>query len=126
MSEWIKALFVKIFGTHSEIATFLISMIPIVELRGAIPFGSAKSLWGEHALPLWKSFLVSVLGGVVVAVVLAFLFWPIFNWLKKTKWFNKLATFIENKLNRNDWKPRKRELLEGSQQYGQVLERKDK
>lgn len=26
----------------------------------------------------------------------------------------------------NDWKPRKRELLEGSQQYGQVLERKDK
>ena len=42
MSEWIKALFVKIFGTHSEIATFLISMIPIVELRGAIPFGSAK------------------------------------------------------------------------------------
>lgn len=26
----------------------------------------------------------------------------------------------------NDWKPRKRELLEGSHQYGQVLERKDK
>ena len=101
MSEWIKTLFVKIFGTHSEIATFLISMIPIVELRGAIPFGSAKSLWGEHALPLWESFLISVFGGVVVAIVLAFLFWPIFNWLKKTKWFNKFATYIENKLNRN-------------------------
>lgn len=101
MSEWIKELFVRIFGTHSEIATFLISMIPIVELRGAIPFGSAKSLWGDHALPLWKSFLISVLGGVVVAVVLAFLFWPIFNWLKKTKFFKKIATYVENKLSKN-------------------------
>ena len=101
MSEWIKMLFVKIFGTHSEIATFLISMIPIVELRGAIPFGSASSLWGDHALSLWASFAVSVLGSTLVCVILTFAFWPIFNWLKRTKWFKKLADFIERKLNKN-------------------------
>ena len=101
MSEWLKMLFVKIFGTHSEIATFLISMIPIVELRGAIPFGSAKSMWGNHALSLWASFGVSVFGSTLVCVILTFLFWPIFNWLKKTKWFKKLADFIERKLNKN-------------------------
>ena len=101
MSEWIKELFVQIFGSHSEIATFIISMIPIVELRGAIPFGAATSFWGENALGLWASFGVSVLGSTLVCVILTFLFWPIFNWLKKTKWFKKLADFIERKLNKN-------------------------
>ena len=101
MSEWIKELFVTIFGSHSEIATFLISMIPIVELRGAIPFGSATAFWGENALSLWASFGVSVLGSTLVCVILTFLFWPIFNWFKKTKWFKKLADFIERKLNKN-------------------------
>lgn len=101
MGEWIQQLFIKIFGSHSEIATFIISMVPIVELRGAIPFGSATSFWGENALPLWESFLISFAGSSLVCVILAFLFWPIFNWLKKTKGFKKLANFIENKLNRN-------------------------
>lgn len=101
MSEWIKMLFVKIFGENSWLATLIISMIPIVELRGAIPFGSATSFWGENALPLWLSLLVSVVGSSFICVILTFAFWPIFKWLKKTKCFNKVATFIENKLNRN-------------------------
>ena len=101
MAEWIKNLFVAIFGDNSWLATTIISMIPIVELRGAIPFGSAISFWGENALPVWKSFLFSVLGSTLVCVILTFLFWPIFKWLKKTKFFKKLAEAIENKLNRS-------------------------
>lgn len=101
MSEWIKNLFVAIFGSHSEIATIIISMIPIVELRGAIPFGSAVSFWGENALPIWQSFLYSVLGSTFVCVILTFLFWPIFKWLKRTNGFKKLANAIENKINRS-------------------------
>ena len=85
MSEWLKNLFVAIFGENSAIATFIISMIPIVELRGAIPFGSAEAMWGANALPIWLSFLISVAGSTLVCVVLTFLFMPIFNWLKTTK-----------------------------------------
>ena len=99
MTEWLKELFVTIFGTNSWLATIIISMIPIIELRGAIPFGSAVSLWGEHALPVWKSFLYSILGCSIVCVILTFLFWPIFKWLKQTKLFKKLANAIERKLN---------------------------
>lgn len=99
MTEWLKNLFVAIFGTNSPLATVIISMIPIIELRGAIPFGSAVELWGEYALPVWQSFLYSVLGCSIVCVILTFLFWPIFKWLKSTKLFKKLATAIENKLN---------------------------
>lgn len=101
MAEWIKELFVTIFGSQSWLATLIISMVPIIELRGAIPFGSAVSLWGENALPIWKSFLFSVLGCSIVCVILTFLFWPIFNWLKNTKTFKKLANAVENKLNKS-------------------------
>lgn len=99
MSEWIKELFVAIFGNNSLLATIIISMIPIVELRGAIPFGSATSFWGEHALELWESLLFSLLGSTLVCVILTFLFWPMFKWLKQTKAFKKLALWVENKLN---------------------------
>ncbi len=101
MGEWIKNLFVAIFGSHSELATILISMVPIVELRGAIPFGAAKSLWGENALSIWEAFAYSVLGSSLVCIILTFMFWPLFMWFKKTKAFNKLAAAIERKLNRN-------------------------
>lgn len=101
MTEWLKNLFVAIFGTNSALATLIISMVPIIELRGAIPFGSAVSLWGENALPLWKSFIFSVIGCSIVCVILTFLFWPLFKWLKNTKGLKKLASAIENKLNRS-------------------------
>ena len=98
MSEWIKELFVAIFGTNSWLATIIISMIPIVELRGAIPFGSATGFWGENALKLWESLLFSLAGSTLVCIILTFLFWPIFKWLKQTKMFKKLALWVENKL----------------------------
>ena len=101
MSEWIKELFVTIFGTNSWLATLIISMIPIVELRGAIPFGAATDFWGDNALELWESLLFSLLGSTFVCVLLTFLFWPILKWLKQTKIFKRMAVFIEKKLNRN-------------------------
>ena len=101
MTEWLKNFFVAIFGTNSALATLIISMVPIIELRGAIPFGSAVSLWGENALPLWKSFIFSVIGCSIVCVILTFWFWPLFKWLKNTKGLKKLASAIENKLNRS-------------------------
>ena len=98
MIEWIKNLFVIIFGNHSLIATMIISMVPIVELRGAIPVGMDKGLWGENALSLWESFGISVLGCSIICVVLTFVFMPLFKWLKTKKWCKKFADFIENKL----------------------------
>lgn len=101
MSEWIQELFANIFGTNSWLATFIISMIPIVELRGAIPFGAATSFWGEYALELWQALLISIAGSFVICVILTFLFQPILNWLKRTKFFKKIALAVEKKLNKN-------------------------
>lgn len=101
MTEWLKTLFVSIFGTNSALATFFISMIPIIELRGAIPFGTATALWGENALSLPLSLLFSILGSTLVCIILTFCFEPIFKWLSKTKIFKKLADFIERKLTKH-------------------------
>ncbi len=101
MSEWIQQLFANIFGSNSWLATLIISMIPIVELRGAIPFGASVSFWKENALSLWASFGISLAGSTLVCIILTFAFFPLFNWLKRTKGFKKLANFIERKLNKN-------------------------
>ncbi len=43
-----------------EFKVFLISMIPIFELRGAIPIGILK-----YDLPLWKVFPIAVVGNMI-------------------------------------------------------------
>ena len=121
MGTWIKNLFVAIFGTNSWLATLIISMIPIVELRGAIPFGAAKSFWGENALELWQSFLISLAGSTLVCLILTFAFWPLFNWLKKTRGFKKLATFIENKLSRKS-----KEIENQNEQNPEISQKQEK
>ncbi len=40
---------------------FLISMLPIVELRGAIPFG----IYGEQALPIVPVVIISIIGNML-------------------------------------------------------------
>ncbi len=44
----------------SEAKVFLISMIPIFELRGAIPIGIRV-----YHLPYWKTFIIAVVGNMV-------------------------------------------------------------
>lgn len=38
---------------------FFLSMVPIIELRGAIPLGMA---WG---IPMWQTYLISVIGNIL-------------------------------------------------------------
>lgn len=49
VTEWIKELFARVFGDNAALATVLISIVPIIELKGAIPFGMSTAFWGEHA-----------------------------------------------------------------------------
>lgn len=38
---------------------FLVSMVPLIELRGAIPYGVA------FGLPLWQTFLIAIVGNML-------------------------------------------------------------
>ncbi len=98
MTELIGEIFSKIFGNNSGLATFFVSMIPIMELKGGIPFGMSEAFWGNNALSQWQAFWLAYLGCSVVVVTLYFLFKPILKFLKKTKVFKGLANYIDNRV----------------------------
>ncbi|MDY6095013.1 MAG: small multi-drug export protein [Oscillospiraceae bacterium] len=72
--------------------TFLISMVPVVELRGAIPIGVA------HGLNFWVAIAVSIVGNLVPVPFIIIFIRKIFAWLRtKSAWLNNLVTRLENR-----------------------------
>lgn len=97
MSDFIQGIVLKIFGNNPILATIFISMIPIIELRGAIPFGSSKEIWGNNALSIFEASVYSVIGSIISAILILLLLIPIFNFLRKTKFFSRLIESFEAK-----------------------------
>ena len=78
----------KIFP--SEIATLLIAMLPIAELRGSIPI--ALTVYG---LNIPTAYIVSVVGNMIPVVFLLWLLGPISGYLmEKSKLANKFFTWL--------------------------------
>lgn len=61
-----------------ELATFLISMFPISELRAAIPIGIKI-----YHLPIWSAYLWSVLGNLVPMILIVLILAPIADFLSR-------------------------------------------
>ena len=98
MTEFLHNLFATIFNDNVILATLLISMLPIIELRGAIPFATNPGFWAEHTLSNWSAFGWSLLGSSAIVPIIALIFLPLINLLKSSKAFKKLALWIENKV----------------------------
>ncbi len=73
---------------------FLISMLPIVELRGAIPVAFALGLNPLHA------FIVSVLGNLLPVPFILLLITPLCTYLKKTRLFEWFPRIVESRVKR--------------------------
>ncbi len=74
-----------------ELLVFIISMMPILELRGGL---IAASLLGLKALP---SFIICFIGNIIPIPFILWFITPIFDRLKKTKLLSKLVNKIEKK-----------------------------
>ena len=98
MIEFFGNIFAVVFGSNSWLATMIIAMFPIIELKGAIPVGVSNEFWGIHALSESQAFIFSLIGSCLVVPLIALGFKPIINYLKKTKIFKKLALVIEDKV----------------------------
>lgn len=72
---------------------FLISMVPLIEQRGAIPVG----IIGYHINP-WVVFLVSLLGSFVPAPFVYLFFNRILAWMKTIRALHKFTDFIDKKI----------------------------
>lgn len=73
----------------------IISMLPIIELRGAIPVAFALGM------PLVPSFIISVIGNLLPVPFILLLITPFCNWLKTTKMLAWFPEFLERKVEKN-------------------------
>ena len=91
MLELIESYFA---GINKALAVFIVSMMPIVELRGAIPFGVSLGLdWREV-------YFLGVLGNIIPVPFIILFFRPLIEYMEKTKIFGKLATKLRHRTNK--------------------------
>jgi len=72
---------------------FLLSMVPLIEQRGAIPMGVIL-----FNINPWMVFIVSLVGSFVPAPFIYLCFNAIFAWMKKIKFLRKFTDFIDKKV----------------------------
>ena len=79
-------------GGGEVIFTALVSMLPVVELRGGLPFGVSMGL------PLIVSFFASVVGNMIPVSFIVVYIRRIFDWMRKRMpRFNRLVDKMEEK-----------------------------
>ena len=97
MAESLLYMFLGLFdGLRSspfgkELIVFLISLMPILELRGGL---IAAALLGLDIAP---AFIICIIGNLLPIPFILWFITPIFNKLKKTKHLSKLVNKIEKK-----------------------------
>lgn len=75
-----------------EAIVFIISMIPILELRGALLV--AGPLLG---VPVAKAIPLCIIGNIIPVPFILLLITPIFKWMKGTKLFKPMVDKLESK-----------------------------
>lgn len=80
------------------IITFLISMIPLVELRGAVPYAISTGI------PLWQALLIGVIGNMLPVPIIFFFARHILEWGKEKPIIGNFFTWCLNKGHRGGQK----------------------
>ena len=70
---------------------FLISMVPIIELRGAIPYGVM------FGLPLWLTYIIAIVGNMLPVPIIFFFARRVLEWGADKPYIGKLFTFFLEK-----------------------------
>ena len=85
-------------GIPAEIYVFIISILPIVELRGAIPVGAALGL------PFYSNYALAIIGNMLpIPFILMFI--PRFlDFLAKFKTFRPMVLWLRKKANKHSSK----------------------
>lgn len=92
MNGLVKVLIDAFGGLGKEVVVFIISMMPLLELRGGL---LAATLLKMDFVP---AYLISIVGNTLpIPLVLLFLD-KVFNFLKKSKKLNKLISKLEKKI----------------------------
>lgn len=83
--------YVEIFKSMPpQLATLLISMVPVAELRASIPIAL-----GVYDLPVWQAFFFSVIGDIIVAAAVIYFLGAFHKFLYgKYKWITNIFDWV--------------------------------
>ncbi len=92
-------------GLHlsDELLVFIVSLFPIVELRGAIPVGFVLNM------NPWIIYILAVLGNLLPIPFILVLIRPLVQWFLRTKYFRGFGLWLEAKVNKHKHKVEKYE-----------------
>lgn len=95
MKEIIQQFFLETVG--EELCVLFCSMIPIIELRGAIPLGAALRL------PWWENFMLAIIGNMIPVPFILLFIKKVIAWMStcRVKFFNKVGNWIFKKAEKN-------------------------
>lgn len=80
----------------AKLITFLMAMVPVIELRVAIPYGVVAGL------SVHTAFILAVLGNLAPIPVLVVFTRKVFEWLRtKSSWLDRMVLRLEAKADRN-------------------------
>ena len=91
MAETVARWFSDNLSLSKEMIVFIISMIPLLELRG----GLLAAAWFE--VNMWKAIMLCITGNIIPIPFILWFITPIFNCLKKTKLFRPIVEKLEKK-----------------------------
>ena len=86
-------MMIPFFGTYlgKLIATTAMAMIPVVELRGAIPFGVSLGLSAQDA------FFASLIGNILPIPFIVLFIRRVFAWLRKNPRWESIIDLLEKR-----------------------------
>lgn len=76
---------------NKALYVFFISMLPIIELRGAIPYGIAMGL------PIYLTYIIAVIGNIIPVPFLIIFAKKILDWMSTSNITSKLAINLKLK-----------------------------
>ena len=98
-----------IFELPQEIAVVTVSMLPVSELRGAIPLGF------YFGMPAAKTFVLAVLGNIIPVIPILFLLQPVTERLRRFRIWKRFFDYVFERTRKNS------ELIQKYEALGLIL-----
>lgn len=97
MAETLANFFVDLFGNKipGELTIFIISLLPILELRGGLIAAVLLDI------ELWKAFLICYFANLLPVPFIILFIKKIFEFLRRFKFFDKFISKLESKTEKN-------------------------
>ncbi len=95
MKEAIVHFFLETVG--KELCVFFCSLLPIIELRGAIPLAAG------FGMPWWQAYLIAVIGNMLPVPIILLFVKQVLLWMSRCRvgFFNKIANKLFEKAEKN-------------------------